>query len=223
MISKENAKRLLRGKKTCASVRYLAARVLYQDDLDDAEPEALQLDFQEMGIEMPPAGWDALYAAITIRGHGNFFTDASVFENTVIAFNNIAVIPDMYQRASPDHIAWAMDEVNELTNDLFEDGDPDEYLDYEPVGYTAASCMYDGMCCVPPSLEFCEERLHELVRPDDELVSKVKKGWGLLDRDKLADTAIDESPTGVQLALMAGVELYVDEMRKLREHQLSYF
>jgi hypothetical protein len=221
VISKDQAKKLLGDDDTCASIRYLAARALYSDELHDTEPETLELDFVEMGIEMAPAAWDALHAAITIREQASAFTDASVFENTVLAFNGTPVIPDAYQQASPDYIAWAVNEINELTQDMFDEGTPDEYLDYEPAGYAAASCMHDGMCCVPPSLEFCEERLHELTRVDKDVVQKVKKGWGRLDQDKLADTPFDESPTGIQLALMAGIELYVEEMKAKRERQLA--
>lgn len=224
MIDFVEAKKLLGDAKTCASVRYLAARTIFKDELDDYEPEALQLEFEEMGIKMSRASWDALYAAVTLRSVSGFFTDASVFENTVLAFNDVPSIPDLYQRASPDHIAWAVDEARELTRDLFDvDDDPVDYLDYEPVGYTAASCMYDGMCCVPPSLAFAEERLHELTLADKEIIQKVKKGWGRLDQDKLADISFDESPAGVQLALMSSIELYVDEMRERRQHQLSLF
>ena len=220
------AKSWLCKEDAMATTIFFSALVYFGDDLDDLEPETLRITASRDKLRIPEENWDALFAVLALRNSGRFMWDAAVFENTVLTFNDEAVITDVYQQALPGHIAWAVKEAALLTKDLLpETGELCDYLEYEPESYTAASCKFEGLMAVPESLAFCEDRLVELVDcSHDKLMSDVKKAWAVI-KGVISDTAIqelqDDTELNNQLLQMAGIELYVAKRKELLDAQLK--
>ena len=220
MSRKEAAKALLEDPLSCSSVVYMSALVLFGADLQVFEYETLRLECQRMEIDVADQNWEELFAALALRGDGRFMYDAATFENTIVAFNGGTPSKRQLQPTVPGHIAWAVSEASNIVSDLVKDGIED-YLDYEPVGYTAVMCKSVGMICVPPCLEFCEERLEELTPGRQVLCDEVKKAWGSQQDPNASRPELREDPVGVQLALMHSVQEYVQEQEFRQRRQLS--
>jgi hypothetical protein len=221
----ELAKSWLCKEEAMATTIFFSALTYFGDELDELETETMRITAARDGLSVPEENWDALFAVLALRNNGRFMWDASVFENTVLTFNDEAVITDVYQQALPAHIAWAVKEAAILTQDLLSgEGLFSDYLDYEPESYTAASCKFEGMLAVPESLSFCEDRLIELIDcSHDKLMSDVKKSWMAI-KDAVNDITIqelqDDSELNNQLLQMAGIELYVSKRKALLDEQL---
>jgi len=214
------AKRLLQDVDTSASIVYMSALALFGSPLQEYEYETLELECNHMQLDVPSQNWEELYAALALRGDGRFMYEAMTFENTIVAFNGKEAESGSLQPVAPAEIAWAVREADTIVADLVNESIVD-WLDYEPVGYTAVMCQAHGMVCVPPSLSFCEDRLDELTPECSKLRAEVKKAWGEQKGLDPREIEFGEDAIGIQLALMHAVETYVEKREQMHERQLQ--
>ena len=221
-VAKEN----LMEEASMASTVFFSALEYFGPDLMDLEPETLRITVSKDRFTIPESNWDELFAAMALRGDGRFMYDAAVFENTVMAFNHDAVMPDVLQRALPAQIAWAVKEAGVLAKDMLDEADADisDYFDYEVDGYAASACIQEGLMEVPDSLAFCAETLAEMLNISNApLAADVKKEWmrvkGEATEESLSSMET-ESEVGSQVAHMLAIDLYVAQRMRILESQL---
>jgi hypothetical protein len=222
-IAKDN----LSKEASMASTVFFSALEYFGPDLLDLEPETLRITVSKDKFTIPESNWDELFAALALRGDGRFMYDASVFENTVMAFNHDAVMPTVLQRALPAQIAWAVKEAGIMAKDMLEDKDADitDYFDYEVDGYTAAACIQEGLMEVPDSLAFCAETLAEMLNASNApLAAEVKKEW-MRVKGEVTEESLEkmdsESEVGSQVTHMLAIDLYVAQRMRILETQLA--
>lgn len=205
-------KDLLQDETTCALVVYHAFQREFGNDVDLWEPESVRLEAHQNNLEIPDENYDAYHAFRTLRLHPSVFWDGTVFENTVLALNKYTIDPTSVQTANPGQVAWAVEQIRTFEEDSFE-------FDYEPVAYTAISCQFFGLVTTPSTLEFAQEALEKLTPEGEELRQEVKKRWAAITDPP--SHPFDETPEGVQLALLAAVESYLGTHRAALKEQLA--
>lgn len=217
-------KAILEGNDACALAVLSAIGKLFGDQYLDWEPETFRMELNDRGVEIRDENFDALMAGITIVKEPCFYYDANVFENACMAFNSQSPQFDILHELCPAQIAWGVTQAQGIVDalaeyDVPEDLEPGERFDYEPIGYTAATCIHAGMVTVPWDLEFARERVEELSNAHESFISDVKKAWSELDHDRLEEHPFGEDAIGIQLALMATVEVYMRERKDALKFQ----
>lgn len=224
MRRKQRAKAILTGNDACARAVYEATKLVLGDRFESWEPETIRMELDDRDIDIYRENFDALMAVVTLRTTTDFWWDAIAFENICVALNGKSPHLDIFHNTAPAQIAWAVEAAHDIVESsdelmLPDDMKPDERFDYEPIEYTAGCCLEYGMAVVPSELGFARERLEELTKADDELISKVKKAWSEMDHSRLQQHAFGENAVDVQLALMAAVRTYVQDKRKCLDEQ----
>ena len=176
------------------------------------EPESIWLELEAMGVALSLENRDKVLAASTLVTAPHFYWDASVFENTVLAFNSMPSMPDAIQEASPNQIAWGVFEA-ELICQYY--AKHDFVYDYEPERYVATVLHRAGFLLAPELLVFAQDELDKLNVGNKDIQEAVKNRWEKIDHPALEHLELTESPEDVQIGRLAAVHLYLDE--KLRQ------
>lgn len=209
---------LLLDEETSASIVAEIARRVLGKEYIDWEPEAIWLELNDQGANLPQINRDKLQAVITLVNTQTFYWDAPVFENTAIAFSSMPVLPTAIQEATPAQLRWAIEEAGRI---LDERAIEKLRFDYEPVLYAAASLHRAGFHVAPTKLEFAQSSLNDMNRGQDRsLRNRVRERWepiSMFPVKDLEELQLEETPEDTQLALLVAVELYV---RKLA-HRLA--
>lgn len=206
------AKTLLRAETTSAIALQLAARKLLGSGYTSWEPETIWIELEHQGVELPPVNRDKLQAVITLDLVPSFYWDAVVFEKTALAFNDLRADPEVLDEATPEQLAWAVEEAEHVRS-AYGEG-PFEF-DHEPKVYAATVLHRRGMVLAPPQLKFCQATLDVLVREP-----------GLKGRVEAADVhgpdhPFPETSEGVQLAHLAAIRAYVQERQTRTAQDLA--
>lgn len=209
---------LLTDESTTATALFEATRQLLGPGFLAWEPETIWLELADRNIDMDDVNRDKLMAASTLLQTGGFYWDAAAFEKTAIAFNDLPMIPDAIQEATPAQLSWAVVEsANLLRREHQEPGD----FDREPVGYAAVCLHRTGFLVAPEMLVFAQKELDKLNRGAEELRTTVQKRWQKIDKDSLAELELAETPSDVQVGYLAAVHLYVEERARQLMRELK--
>lgn len=182
------------------------------------EPESIWLELKDEGVDLSPINRDKLMAVLTLIQTGTFYWDAAVFENTIMAFEHQHSSPEVLQEASSAQIAWGISEA-EL---ILERNDKEEgVFDHEPAQYTAVSLHRAGLVVAPDLLEFAQEELDKLNRGNLDLKDEIRKRWKALNKDKLDQLELGETPIDVQIGYLAAVYIHVAERAKQLKDELA--
>lgn len=205
--SLSKAKAILKNEESTATAVFIATqRVLGNNTFLAWEPESIWLELEDNGIkDFPQENRDKLLALVTLIAGNAFHWDAALFENVVLSFNDIPIIPDAIQEASPGEIAWGVFEAELLSKYA---GHASEY-DYEPTRYTGASLHRGGLVLAPELLVFAQDELDKFNSEQKELQQVVSDLWGASDKENLEDLDLSESPENVQVGRLAAITIYV--------------
>lgn len=202
---------ILSKEDATATAIYEAAKRLLGPSFIAWEPESIWLEIDDHGVNMDEVNRDKLMAATTLIQTGGFYWDASMFENTALAFNDLPVVPDAIQEATPAQLSWAVLEAKLLLHrEMQEAGE----FDHEPARYAAVSMYRTGFILAPELLEFAQDELDKLNQGNTELKEQIRKRWASLDKSKLSELDLAETPIDVQIGYLAAVQLYVEKMAR---------
>lgn len=181
------------------------------------EPESIWLELKDAGVDLSIENRDKLLAAITILHGDAFHWDAAIFENTIEAFNDIPSAPDAVQEASPGEIAWGAFEAELFAQFAGYVGN----YDYEPTLYTALSMHRDGLVVAPELLAFAQEELDAANTDAAILKANTISRWEEVDKTKLENLELTETPEDVQVARLAAIHLYVGKRAQQLDAELA--
>jgi hypothetical protein len=208
---------LLKEDATATAI-FEAAKRLLGPSFIAWEPESIWLELDDHNVNMDVVNRDKLLAATTLIQTGGFYWDAAAFENISLAFNDLPVMVDAIQEATPAQLSWAVLETKLLLHRQLQE--PGEF-DYEPAKYAAVSMYRTGFVLVPELLEFAQDELDKLNHGNTDLKERIRKRWDSLDKSKLRELKLAETPTDVQIGYLAAVHLYVEGMGKQLKKELS--
>lgn len=208
---------LLKEDATATAIFEAAKRLLGPSFLA-WEPESIWLELDDHNIDMDEVNRDKLMAASTLIQTGGFYWDAAAFENTAMAFNDLPVVPDAIQEATPAQLSWAVLETKLLLHrEMQEAGE----FDYEPARYAAVSMHRAGFILAPELLDFAQDELDKVNQGNTELKERIRKRWESLDKSKLSELDLAETPIDVQIGYLAAVHLYVEKMARQLKRELE--
>lgn len=217
MIDKHAADVLLNDESSATVIFETAKRVLGASFVA-WEPESIWLELKDEGIDLSPINRDKLMATLTLIQTGSFYWDAAVFENTIMAFEHQYSSPEVLQEASPAQIAWGISEAEII----LERNDKEKgVFDHEPTQYTAVSLHRAGLVVAPDLLEFAQEELDKLNRGNLDIKEEVQKRWKALDKTRLDQLELSETPVDVQIGYLAAVYIHVAERAKQLKDELA--
>lgn len=182
------------------------------------EPESIWLELADHDIDMDQTNRDKLMAVSTLIQTGGIYWDAAALENTAMAFNDLPIAPDAIQEASPAQLAWTVFEAELILHrEMQEAGE----FDHEPARYAAVSMFRTGHLVAPESLSFAQSELDRLNQGNLDLKIKVEKRWNGLDKSKLVELELAETPLDVQVGYLAACHLYVEGRARQMQRELN--
>lgn len=217
MLEKHAADVLLNDKSSATVVFEVVKRALGASFMA-WEPESIWLELKDEGVDLSPINRDKLMAVLTLIQTGSFYWDAAVFENTIMAFEHEHSSPEVLQEASPAQIAWGISEAELI---LSRNSKEEGTFDHEPTQYTAVSMHRAGLVVAPDLLEFAQEELDKLNRGHTDLKEEIQKRWKALDKDKLDQLELGETPIDVQIGHLTVAYLHVVERAKQLKDELA--
>ena len=204
---RDGVREIIVDDEACATAVFRATQTLLGQQILGWEPESIWLELEMHNLDISEINRDKFMAMSTLLQVPAFFWDANMFENTSLAFNNVPVIPEMLQEASPAQLSWATYEA--VLAMQGESIDPE--FDYEPKKYAAVSMQREGLVLAPEVLVFAQAELDKLNRGNQEIKGEVKSRWEEVDKTKLDALELSESPTDVQLGKFAAIQMYMNE------------
>jgi hypothetical protein len=207
---------LLRDKTTSAIALMAATHALLGDFLA-WEPESIWMDLEHQQVDVPVENRAKLMAALTLRLIPSFYWDIMTFEKTALAFDGDAPNPDILEEASPARLAWAVTEAAWLLKDA---SAASWEFGHEPRAYIGVILQRAGFVLAPEQLAFAQPALNR-ERFHGHLLDEVRTRWAGVDKTRLPQLHLGETPVDVQIARLAAVELHVQERRARAEHDLA--
>jgi hypothetical protein len=214
-------RQLLEDEDSSATGCFLAVREACGETCRAWEPESLWLTFERRNIDIPPLNRDKILAAHTLTMVPAFWWEVNCFQNTVLAFNNVLSNPEALQEATPGQLAWGVFEAEMIYG--YSDFPETPAFDREPALYAGACLHRAGYVLAPDLLRFAQDALDHF-NEGKTSVSKdnVSSSWKKLQgRDLKKKTWKEDSPMDVQLSRLASVVLYIEEMAKRYQADIS--
>lgn len=216
----DTARALLRDPHTPATVCTYAVELLYGEQVRAWEPESLWLSLSREGVDIPLVNRDKILAAHTLLMLPAFWWEVNMFENTVMAFNDLEATPDTLQEATPGQLSWGVFEAELLFTQSAIEETPS--FDREPTLYTAAVLHRAGYVLAPDLLQFAQPSLDKAVNGSDHVTKKeVEASWRTLKEKPIPERTFEDSPLGYQLAQLTSVEQYLQERTERYEADLK--
>lgn len=211
-----SAKDLLSSRTTSAVALCRAAEIVLGDHVT-WEPESIWVELEHQDVVVPAETRDRLMAAMALRLVPAFYWDAVVLANTAVAFDGRVVHVEILEEAPPATLAWAVLEAGWIRH---RHGLEALQPEHEPIAYVAVILDRAGFVLAPEQLAFAQDALDDR-RSKSGLLEDVRQRWSGIDKSKLADLALQETPVDVQIARLAAVELHVRTRRAAAEAELA--
>lgn len=232
----DKAKSALAAEDSCPELVYHSVQIVLGQSAPLLLPETRRKAFYDLNVEVAETNYDKYNATLVLLFQQTQFWEMNVFENTVLAFNDVDVNPDLLQLADPAYIVYALytmlallrntEAGSMLPYEVFEKG-PSELggiFDPEPVEYIASMLYENGIVCAPPELSWTQERLDQFYRGNgnNKLCAKVhaKREKLPTNIEALRNVEFTEDEVGVQLAKYAALRVYVVEKLEAARKQL---
>lgn len=210
------AKDMLASPTTSAVALCRAAEMILGDHIA-WEPETLWVELDRHGVDVPAVARDRLMAASALRLVPAFYWDAVVLANTAIAFDGRPAHVEILEEAPPHALAWAVTEAAWIRRRY----DLQALIpEHEPIAYVAVILDRAGFVLAPDELSFAQKALDDR-RPRSGLLDDVRQRWSSVDKGRLSDLALQETPIDVQIARLAAVETHVRARRTAAETELA--
>lgn len=214
------AQAMLRDPHTSATACTYSVELLYGEQVRAWEPESLWLSLSRDHVDIPLVNRDKILAAHTLLMLPAFWWEVNIFENTVMAFNDMEASPDTLQEATPGQLSWGVFEAELLFTQSAIEETP--VFDREPTLYTAAVLHRAGYVLAPELLQFAQDSLDRAVSSSDHVTKKeVETAWRTLKEKPIPERTFDDSPLGYQLAQLTTVEKYLQERTERYESDLK--
>jgi hypothetical protein len=148
---------ILEDQSYPAQCVYAVAKIILGEDFPEWESEVVTHELLEKYPEIPQENLDKILCCAGLAQHDNIiFSQAHVFKNVALVFNNQSPLADIDEVIHTGEALWAIVALN-----LF---DPEKriYFDYEPITYIAKLMHEEGIMVAPISLKFAQEELDRL-------------------------------------------------------------
>lgn len=214
-------RQILEDEDSSATGCFLAVREACGNGCRAWEPESLWLTFDRRKINIPPLNRDKILAAHTLTMVPAFWWEVNCFQNTVMAFNNVLSNPGALQEATPGQLAWGVFEAEMIYG--YSDFEETPEFDREPMMYAGACLHRAGYILTPDLLGFAQDVLDHFNEGKTSLnKTEVRDAWKKLQRRDLKGRKWNEdSPLDTQLARLASVSLYIEEMAKRYQNDIT--
>lgn len=214
-------RRVLEDADSSATGCFLAVRDACGNACRSWEPESLWLTFDRRKVHIPALNRDKILAAHTLTIVPAFWWEVNCFQNTVMAFNNVLSNPGALQEATPGQLAWGVFEAEMIYG--YSDFEETPEFDREPALYVGACLHRAGYILAPDLLNFAQDALDDFNKGKTSLEkTQVRAAWSKLQRSRLNDRKWDKnSPLDVQLAHLASVNLYIEEMSQRYQDDIN--
>lgn len=194
------------------------ASILYKMFIDEFSEEAADWEMDTISIvlkksfpDIQDVNVDKIQSIVALneaikQGTFTFFNDVACFHHTTNTFNGMESDYDFLGFVAPQHIVWAMKEMERLY--------PDYKLDEDPAKFLGASFHVIGALVLPEELEEYQEFL-DYYNHNTEIVDRVKKEWEEFSKDKDLDSIDDqEDVLGVQMLILQSCKDYCENKDK---------
>lgn len=214
-------RQILEDEESSATGCFMAVREACGEMCRAWEPESLWLTFERRKIDIPPINRDKILAAHTLTMVPAFWWEVNCFQNTVLAFNNVLSNPEGLQEATPGQLAWGVFEAEMIYG--YSDFPESPAFDREPALYAGACLHRAGYVLAPDLLRFAQDALDHFNEGKTALKKDaVRDGWKKLQgKDLKKKTWKEDSSLDVQLSRLASVVLYIEEMAKRYQADIS--
>jgi len=166
------------------------------------EPETLWDEIRsETGAQVSDEVRDKLLALRLLMVADNFWDEFTVFENTILAFNDRMVDPTYMQVCLPQELGYGLTVANNVKVKKF---------DSEIVNYIRACCEQDGLAVYHRSFAFAQPRYEsDSMR---ELVRNTRKTWDIERFTQLrVPDGEEDDPVVMQVGRLHDIEVYIRE------------
>lgn len=210
-----NEKALLENPKTSAVALLKALKTL--GDFVNWEPETVWVEAYRGGIDIPTENRAKIMAALTLLLVPSFYWDAVVFEKTALALQGLTINQDTLEEASPAQLSWAAVEAAWILKEAHR---PAWDFMYEPQAYAGVVLNRAGYVLAPAQLSFAQEALDK-ERHETSLFPEVKDRWASVSKPNLLSLKLEETPIDIQIARLASVELFIQELQVAAQRDLA--
>lgn len=197
-----SAKKLFTERFTPPKVYTLVLSKIFGRRWIEWEPETLWDEIRdEFRVEVSDEVRDKINALRLLMVVDNFWEEFTVFEKTIIAFNDRLVDPTYIQVCLPQELGYGLTVANSVRVKPFTS---------EIINYVRACCTQDGLLVYHRSFNFAQPRYdNERMR---EIVQATRKIWDIERFTQLRVPAGEEDdPVVVQVAKLHDIEVYVRE------------
>ncbi len=203
------ARRIILAENSSA-LGVLAAVKALLGDCWHWEPESVWLALEQLGVDTPITSRAKLQAGIALMFIPSFYWDGIVFEKTALSLDGHAPNADALEEADVSQAAWAVEEAAKIVT--WHGDAPWEFV-HEPRAYAAVILHRAGFAVAPDQLSFAQDSLDSM-NCIGSLKTDTAKEWAALDKESLDAHPFPETPTGVQLARLAAVDLHCKDRRR---------
>lgn len=210
-----NEKALLENPKTSAVALLKALKTL--GDFVNWEPETVWIEASRGGIDIPIENRAKIMAALTLLLVPSFYWDAVVFEKTALALQGLTINQDTLEEASPAQLSWAAVEAAWILKEAHR---PTWDFMYEPQAYAGVVLNRAGYILAPTQLSFAQDALDK-ERHETSLFPEVKDRWASVSKPNLLSLKLEETPIDIQIAKLASVELFIQELQVAAQRDLA--
>jgi len=205
-----------------ATSLFLAARAVFGVELTAWEPETIWLTLErDHGIDLDEIARNKIEAAVSLIVNPAFYWDSYVFQRTAQALNGEPFDPEALQEVHPADQCWAVYEASIIRGlDLDVPMSPD--YDEDVQMYTAVCLKRDGFVLPPDQLAYAKDALRlQYPKSAEEFATRVQRSWVQIKKEDLPERKFREDPLDVQLAMLAGCKIHVDEKAEALAKDIS--
>jgi hypothetical protein len=199
------------------TILYKLCLKVFGEEFPSWELETITMCIKDMFGEIPDINLDKIYSIVALvnsrDGRFCFFNELNCFRHTVNVLNNFPTDYNFLGSLTPQHIHWAIYEVDQLY--------PGHKLDEDPLKFLGLSYHHIGALVLPMDMEEYQEFLN-LYNTNSHLVPHIKEEWSKL-KDHHPDDLSEEHIVEMQILMLKADEAYMNHKKQLyQDHSGLY-
>lgn len=205
----------IEDEEAFATILYKIAKNIYPE-IDSWEMETLTIEITKRFPRIPEVNLDKIMAIIAMNssfdGSFCFYNEVNCFRHTVNAFNNIEPNLDFMGELIPQHITWAMYEMDQQF--------PGQKLFEEPAKFLGLCFHNMGYFLLPENLSEYQEFL-DYYNTNSIVKERIKKEWE--DRTIDVEELDEDDIVDLQLLLLESNKVYLEQKKKKYKKDLALY
>jgi hypothetical protein len=171
----------------------------------DWEPETIwQTIRMDWNTQISRINMDKIMAAKLLHVSDSFWRNWDVFQNVVLAFNNVTPLFDRVQDVTVGQVMHALNQAAEIRKEEFQT---------EVKYYIAHQAREEGFLWLPSPADLAQKELDQLNPPEMvPLKQEIRDRWEAFKDLDLRNIEFPENVYGVHLARLAAIDLYLSSV-----------